>query len=339
MSYRLPIRTKVPVLAIASCVAIGATSCGGSEGPSASGGPDRVEAASERSAPRRLPSGIEVTEIEENRAPPLSKDPGLDPVMLDLMRATRKSFAALDVGPYRVVVEGTEARARAVAARTVKPVAESLSKQFFEKSPRKGIRIGLFAADTTYRLGAKTLTGERPDTPFGFYSSEISAVIMNLATGGGTLVHEIVHTFTETDFPEMPAWFNEGLGSLYEQCRILPDKLLGLTNWRLPALQDTLREDATGLLARLVATSTDEFYGPDSGLSYAVARYLCYDLQEKGLLERFYKDFRKNAEKDPTGRKTLEKLLGATLAEYEPGWRARTLRLRFPDRRAAPGSR
>jgi len=264
--------------------------------------------------------------------------PAVDPVMLSLMRETRKAFAALDVSGYRVIVEGTEARARAVAERTVEPVAERLAKQYFEKSPRDGIRLVLFTSNATYRKGAAALTGEKPDTPFGFYSGELSAVIMNLSTGGGTLVHEMVHTFTETDFPDMPAWFNEGLASLYEQCRFEPGRLVGLTNWRLPALQERLRADAgagraTGLLARVVATSTDEFYGASSGLNYAAARYLCYDLQQRGLLVRYYKEFRRDCRKDPTGRKTLERILGTTLDRYEPGWRSRTLSLRFPERR------
>ena len=42
---------------------------------------------------------------------------------------------------------------------------------------------------------------------------------MNISTGGGTLVHEIVHPFIQSNFPNCPSWFNEGLGSLYEQCR------------------------------------------------------------------------------------------------------------------------
>ena len=44
-----------------------------------------------------------------------------------------------------------------------------------------------------------------------------NALVMNIATGGGTLVHEIVHPFMEANFPACPSWFNEGLGSLYEQ--------------------------------------------------------------------------------------------------------------------------
>ena len=273
------------------------------------------------------------------RAPRAAKlpDPAVDPVMFKLMREARKAFAALDVSGYRVIVEGTQARARSVAERTVEPVAERLARQYFDKSPRAGIRLILFTSNATYRKGAAALTGEKPDTPFGFYSGELSAVIMNLSTGGGTLVHEMVHTFTETDFPAMPAWFNEGLASLYEQCRFEPGRLVGLTNWRLPALQELLRADvrtgrAGGLLARVVATSTDEFYGARSGLNYAAARYLCYDLQQRGLLVRYYREFRRDCGKDPTGRKTLERILGATLDAYEPGWRSRTLALRFPER-------
>ena len=288
-------------------------------------------------APARDEGAPAATAVADREAKPTGlPDPAIDPFMLDLMRETRKSFAALDVEGYRVVVEGTEARGRSVAERTVKPVAERLSQQYFEESPRRGIRLVLFTSDATYRKGAKALTGEEPDTPFGFYSSELSAVIMNLSTGGGTLVHEMVHTFTETDFPDCPAWSNEGLASLYEQCRFAPGRLVGLTNWRLPALQERLREDArgSGLIAKVVGSSTDEFYGAGSGLNYAVARYLCYDLQERGLLVRFYKEFRRDRARDPTGRKTLERLLGTTLERYEPEWRERTLKLRFPERPA-----
>jgi hypothetical protein len=271
---------------------------------------------------------------EEDSAPALTEDPAADPVLLRLMRSTRRGFAALDVGPYRVIVEGTEARARSVAERTVRPVTENLALQFFEKGPRRGVRLVLFMSDPVYRAGAKALSGDPPDTPFGYYSPELRAVVMNLSTGGGTLVHEMVHTFVEVDFPDCPTWLNEGLGSLYEQCRFAPGRLVGLTNWRLPALQDVLREGRTGLVPRVVATSTEGFYGEGSGLHYAVARYLCYDLQQRGILERFYKELRRDHAADPTGKRTLERLLGMTLGEYEPLWRERTLRLRFPSRPA-----
>jgi hypothetical protein len=272
-------------------------------------------------------------------------DPADDPVMAEVARATGAQFACVDEGPYRVIVEGTPARASSVVARTIRPVREALAKQYFEKGPRPVVRLILFMRDDTYRAGAEALSGEEPDTPFGYYSSHLRAVIMNLATGGGTLVHEMVHTFVEEDFPDCPAWLNEGLGSLYEQCSVKPDRLVGLTNWRLPALREALASDERrgparpGVLARLVGTTSDEFYAEDSGLHYAVARYLCYDLQERGLLERFYRQYRADVTKAAaegdlpaevaSGRRALERALGETLDRYEFGWRARTMDLEF----------
>jgi hypothetical protein len=293
---------------------------------------------------------------EPQRFPP-TEEPREDPLMAEVARATGASFSGLDAGHYRVIVEGSPESARAVVARTVRPVAQALDKQYFEKGPAAGVRLVLFMRAETFRAGAEALSGEAPDTPFGYYSPELRAVIMNLRTGGGTLVHEMVHTFVEADFPDCPAWLNEGLGSLYEQCRIAPARLIGLTNWRLPALKEALARDTdgglagpgvvsgpgvlsgAGVLARVVRTSSAEFYGANSGLNYAVARYLCYDLQERGLLEKFYKEFRSDVEEAgeagnfsrelTSGRRTLERILGQTLDEYEPGWRERTLRLRF----------
>ena len=40
---------------------------------------------------------------------------------------------------------------------------------------------------------------------------------MNIGPGPGTLSHELVHPYMEANFPNVPAWFNEGLASLYEQ--------------------------------------------------------------------------------------------------------------------------
>jgi hypothetical protein len=59
---------------------------------------------------------------------------------------------------------------------------------------------------------------------------------MNIQTGGGTLVHEIVLPFMEANFPQCPPWFNEGLGSLYEASSERDGEIIGLLNWRLKGL-------------------------------------------------------------------------------------------------------
>ena len=109
------------------------------------------------------------------------------------------------------------------------------------------------------------------------------ALVMNIATGGGTLVHEIVHPFMAANFPGCPSWFNEGLASLYEQCGEREGRIRGETNWRLPGLQQAIRADRVPSFESLMSTTTRQFYDKDPGTNYSQARYLCYYLQEQGM--------------------------------------------------------
>src|SRR5262249_23917311 len=140
------------------------------------------------------------------------------------------------------------------------------------------------------------------------------ALIMNISTGGGTLVHEIVHPFVATNFPDCPDWFNEGLASLYEQSDEREGHIVGLTNWRLAGLQEAIRAGKLGSFEKLCATAApgatpSAFYPTDRGTNYAQARYLCYYFQERGLLRRYYREFLAHHDEDPTGYKTLQAVL------------------------------
>jgi hypothetical protein len=71
-----------------------------------------------------------------------------------------------------------------------------------------------------------------------------------------------------------------------------------------------------------------EFYGDNVGVNYAQARYLCYYLQEKGLLVKFYKDFVANQKSDPTGYKTLQNVLGESdMTAFQKAWEKFVLKL------------
>jgi hypothetical protein len=153
---------------------------------------------------------------------------------------------------------------------------------------------------------------------------------MNIATGGGTLVHEIVHPFVAANFPACPSWFNEGLGSLYEQADERDGRIVGLTNWRLAGLQAAIRKGNVPSFERLTGTKTAEFYGEGSGVHYAQARYLLYWLQEQGLLRTYYREFRKHSGRDPSGYATLRKVLGRDdMDVFQREWEAWVLTLRF----------
>ena len=143
-------------------------------------------------------------------------------------------------------------------------------------------------------------------------------------------MHELVHPFIEQNFPGAPAWFNEGLGSLYEQAAEREGRIVGLTNWRLAGLQDALRNGSVPSFRTLTATTTQQFYGEDPGTNYAQARYLLYYLQERGLLSAFYRQFIRNHHQDPTGYETLRSILGRPdMKTFAQQWKAYVLALRF----------
>jgi hypothetical protein len=151
---------------------------------------------------------------------------------------------------------------------------------------------------------------------------------MNIATGGGTLVHEIVHPYVHANFPEAPAWLNEGMGSLYEQSSEKGGHIVGLTNWRLEGLQEAIREGRVPSFRTLTGQSDRAFYS--AGTSYAQARYLLYYLQESGLLVDFYKKFHAARREDPTGFRTLQAVLGEKdMADFQKRWEKWVLTLEF----------
>jgi len=164
---------------------------------------------------------------------------------------------------------------------------------------------------------------------YGFYRHHDRTMLMNISTGGGTLVHELVHAMIAPDFPDVPDWFNEGLASLYEQSTFTGDTIKGLPNWRLPALQKAIRADTLRPLAELIE---DDNFRDDKleGINYAQARYLMQYLQDHQKLTQFYMAFRDGHLKDLTGLATLKATVAPqSLDDFEKSWRAWVLSLRF----------
>jgi len=237
-----------------------------------------------------------------------------------------KGFNIAIQRPFVVVGDASAARIRRYATGTVKWSVDRLKKAYFSRDPKEILDIWLFSSEPVYRKYAWEIFGDKPSTHFGYYSTSDKAMIMNISTGGGTLVHEIVHPFVEANFPGCPSWFNEGLGSLYEQSSDRRGRIVGLTNWRLKGLQNAIKDKRVPSFKTLTGTTEHQFYSEDKGTNYAQARYLCYYLQEKGLLRKFYKDFLANRKTDPTGYKTLKKTLGLTtekqMDKFKKDWEA-----------------
>jgi hypothetical protein len=244
-------------------------------------------------------------------------------------RATAAQFSFVVQKPFVVIGDETREAVQQHAEGTVKWAVDRLKQDFFTNDPKDILDIWLFKDKASYEKHSALLFGDKPTTPYGYYSSAHKALIMNIETGGGTLVHEIVHPFMEANFPACPPWLNEGLGSLYEQCGDTHGHIHGFTNWRLPGLQRAIRAKQVPSFADLTSLDADTFYNADKGVNYAQARYLCYYLQENGLLVKFYQDFLARQKEDPSGFKTLQKTLAETdMEKFKTKWEKYVLGLR-----------
>jgi hypothetical protein len=253
-----------------------------------------------------------------------------DDQVRQVRREAPAGFAVLELRPYVLAGDLSPSELRRYGQDTVLWADTRLRRQLFVDAPERSIAIWLFRDDASYRKHAKAIWDETPSTPYGYSCSTHDHLVMNIATGGGTLVHELVHPLVRAHFPTCPTWLNEGLGSLYEQCQDHEGKIWGLPNWRLPALQQAIRGRTVPRLQAVLETTESAFYGEGSGMHYAVARYLCLYLQDKGLLEDFYRRFRAAAAQDPTGVITLKAVLGEPeLARFQATWENFVLGLVF----------
>jgi len=148
------------------------------------------------------------------------------------------------------------------------------------------------------------------------------------------IFHEYTHLITNNSIGLSPAWFNEGLASLYEASGEKNGHIRGYTNWRLPALQEAIREGGLLPFPKMMALSSDDFYGGrGNGRNYshyyAQARYLCYHLQEQDLLVKFYKAYVAGVKTDPSGVEALKSVLNERdLKAFQQRWEKMVLGLR-----------
>jgi hypothetical protein len=253
-----------------------------------------------------------------------------------LLARLDQSFSAVVRPPFVVVGDLPRRRLRALADHSVVDPAKAMWKRYFRRRPRHVITVLLFRDGQSYRRWAGKLFHDTEVPHFGYYKPQLRTLVMDISTGTGTLVHELTHALIVYDFPRVPTWFNEGLASLHEQCYVRPDRIVGLVNWRLPALQKAVRDKQLRPLRELV--SRDDFYGRRQGLNYAQARYFVMYAQQRGLLKKLYDHYRDHHAGKDAAVKAIEHVFAAKLEKVESEFLQWVLTLRWPER-SRPTSR
>ncbi len=255
-----------------------------------------------------------------------SPTPGVDAAQLAQAVRRVKAVAPVNatiriVPPFVLVGDEPEATVDARAALLDRTLT-LFRADYFDVELDEPWEIWLFRDADSYRRNTYSLFNQYPTTPYGFADGNHRALVMNIATGGGTLVHELAHPYINAGIPWVPTWFNEGFASLFEQVGEEDGHLVGYLNWRLPTLQLHIEAGDVPDLAAFMAQDADTFRGERVALHYAMARYLCFYLQEHGKLQEYYAALKARPE-DPTGYATLQRVLGeADMGDFQRRWEA-----------------
>jgi hypothetical protein len=199
----------------------------------------------------------------------------------------------IDEGPTPVVIRGRiphrDVPGLVALARLVH---DDINRRFV--APRDGahppVDLVLYQDDEEYQ--ALALGYARVPAGQGFYRPDARVAAVNLSRGRGTLRHELVHPLIVDDFPQIPAWLNEGIASMYGGARVHHGDFTFVANYRLYDLQMAIAHRTLPGRNRLAFAGRAELYGPDGATYYAVSQHVVLFLERVGKLDAYYRAVR-----------------------------------------------
>ena len=143
---------------------------------------------------------------------------------------------------------------------------------------------------------------------------------------GASLRHEYVHALHFGHQQRLgqrhPIWILEGLASLFEDYQSAPDgSVKFLPNSRHNVAYKQVRSKQAKPWRVMCTMKFDTFMG-DPLRYYPQARSMFEFIADRGLLERFYREYTAGWKSDSSGARALERSFGVPLAEIDAQWRA-----------------
>jgi hypothetical protein len=206
----------------------------------------------------------------------------------------------------RTVVEvrgDVSAKQKAEVVRVADFVIADVQRRFTQKktTPDPTISLVLMPSLDRYRTFCEVFD----DTPsdLGFYRPDFRVAIANLGNSIGNLRHELVHPLIDDDFPDMPSWLGEGIGSLYGTAKCSATGCEFLVNYRLRDLQKAIKDGTLPSVAELADSNSAEVHGSRGMMYYAMSRYVLLFVDQHGKLSQLYAELR--AAKDATAQRDI----------------------------------
>ena len=230
------------------------------------------------------------------------------------------TFAIVNSRPFVFVSDEVKADLATLIDHTVNWIVPKLKSTCFGKIPKANATIWLLRNRESYENYVHAYGTPELLLRGGYFSSRNNEIVMDSCRCYGPLLHEMVHAFVDADFRDCPAWFNEGLATLYGTCNE-EGEVLNHSHARLSDIQSAIFANTVLSLDDLCALTWNDFSGNDAHKYYAQTEYLCYYLQQKGLLKEFYRECKRNHWKDPTGYATLQKVVKCKdVQDFQKDW-------------------
>jgi hypothetical protein len=223
--------------------------------------------------------------------------------------ASPPPIARLDaVGPTVLVLHGDlSAARRKVAVHWAGALIRDVGVRFTATAePKREVNVHLFEEVSEYAAFANAITSGDSPSPLGFYLPGKRVVVVNFAAGARNMSHELTHALVGDDFPSIPAWMNEGLGSLYGGAELTARGMTFKVNYRHRDVLQAIRTNTLPTLEQLAAVSDEELYGPRAMVWYGFARAVLLFLESRGELSAFYREARAGAPIAPLLRRSMD---------------------------------
>lgn len=213
-----------------------------------------------------------------------------------------------------------------------------LRANFTKRSPEYYIPIytytGSYSKDGYDEFSgfAKQVHMMRPQGRIAYFNDIDNSLMVWLASGYGTLNHEIVHAVLRDDYDEIPGWLDEGMAAFYEEVR---RNRKPLDNYRLDYVQTALNDlSCFPKLSDIMKEPKSSFItGERVNLNAAIARYLVMYLADKRVLKKLYRSMRDSDSQEPGYQFNLVlDLLGADEPTFEEDWKKWVLKKRIPEK-------
>lgn len=159
--------------------------------------------------------------------------------------------------------------------------------------PRPPVNVCIFDTMKEYKRFVRRLYGDEVHFDYGFYMGKDRLLVVNLEVSDANLRHELVHPLLTDDYPNIPQWLNEGIASLYGAARYDDGAFRFLHSHRLFHLREAMRRAVMPSLGQLANSRRRDVFGRVWWAYYAASRYVLLFLEDRGTLDRFYWEMRR----------------------------------------------